>query len=129
MNQLTERDLQQHVPIAAWLLIAVGGLMVLLGAFVFVLLAGIGMVSGEAEAFAVLGITATAAGGLLALFGLPGIAAGYGLLRRKNWGRIVAIAIAAINLFSFPVGTVLGAYILFVLLQTSAERYFATPSA
>ena len=129
MNQLTERDLQQHVPIAAWLLIATSGLMVLIGAFVFVLLAGIGLVSGEAEAFAVLGITATAVGGCMALFGLPGIAAGYGLLRRKNWGRIVAIVIAALNLFSFPVGTVLGAYILFVLLQTSAEQYFATPGA
>jgi hypothetical protein len=125
MNQLTEKDLQQHVPIAAWLLIVTSGLMVLIGAFVFVLLAGIGLASGEGEAFAVLGVVATAVGGLLAALGLPGIAAGYGMLKRKNWGRIVGIIIAALNLFSFPVGTALGAYILFVLLQSSAEQYFA----
>jgi hypothetical protein len=31
------------------------------------------------------------------------------------------------SLFNFPVGTLIGAYTLFVLLQNSATAYFAAP--
>ena len=40
---------------------------------------------------------------------------GYGLLTRKPWGRTLAIVIAILSLFRFPVGTALGIYTLWVL--------------
>jgi hypothetical protein len=41
--------------------------------------------------------------------------AGYGLLNRKPWGRIVAIIAAILALLKFPLGTALGIYTLWVL--------------
>jgi hypothetical protein len=41
--------------------------------------------------------------------------AGYGLLNRRPWGRIVAIIASILALFKFPIGTALGIYTLWVL--------------
>src|SRR6476620_5355085 len=58
MNSLTVRDLEQHVPILGWLLIVGHALFLAIGVFVFVLLTGIGAVSGEEEAMAILTLAA-----------------------------------------------------------------------
>jgi type IV secretory pathway VirB2 component (pilin) len=44
------------------------------------------------------------------------IAAGYGLMERAQWGRIVAIVAAILSLLKFPFGTALGIWTLVVLL-------------
>jgi hypothetical protein len=41
--------------------------------------------------------------------------AGYGLLNRRPWGRVVAIIAAILALIKFPFGTALGIYTLWVL--------------
>jgi hypothetical protein len=43
------------------------------------------------------------------------LVAGYGLLNRRPWGRIVAIIAAILALIKFPLGTALGIYTLWVL--------------
>jgi hypothetical protein len=43
------------------------------------------------------------------------LVAGYGLLNRRPWGRIVAIIAAILALIKFPLGTALGVYTLWVL--------------
>jgi hypothetical protein len=43
------------------------------------------------------------------------LVAGYGLLNRRPWGRIVAIIAAVLALIKFPLGTALGIYTLWVL--------------
>jgi zinc-ribbon domain len=43
------------------------------------------------------------------------LAAGFGLLNRRPWGRIVAIIAAILALLKFPFGTALGIYTLWVL--------------
>jgi len=50
--------------------------------------------------------------------------AGFSLLKRKPWGRILAIIFAVFALFKFPFGTALGIYTLWVLApNTSAMEY------
>jgi hypothetical protein len=44
------------------------------------------------------------------------LVAGYGLLNRRPWGRIVAIIAAVLALLKFPIGTALGIYTLWVLV-------------
>ena len=44
------------------------------------------------------------------------IMAGYGLMERAPWGRIVAIIAAFVNLFKFPFGTALGIWSLVMLM-------------
>jgi len=65
----------------------------------------------------------------IALLSLPGILAGWGLLNYKPWARILAIVLSALNLLSVPIGTVIGAYGLWVLLNTETERLFLSPPA
>ena len=43
------------------------------------------------------------------------LVAGYGLLNRRPWGRIVAIIAGILALIKFPLGTALGIYTLWVL--------------
>lgn len=44
------------------------------------------------------------------------LAAGWGLMERAPWGRIVAIVAAFLSLLKFPIGTALGIWTLVVLL-------------
>ena len=122
---MNQRQLQLHVPVVGWLLIVGHAIFLLVGLFVFVLLTGIGIASGEREATAILGIVGTAVGLLLVVLSIPGLVAGAGLLARKSWARILAIVVSILGLVNFPIGTVIGAYTLFVLLQDTAAEYFA----
>lgn len=124
MDQISERDLRLHVNIVGWILIVSHTVFLLIGGFVFALLAGIGLLSMDAQAFGVLGVIGSVVGLFLALLALPGIAAGWGLLARQGWARILAIVVAGLGLFNFPVGTAIGVYTLWVLLQRSADAYF-----
>lgn len=128
MNQFDERELHQHVVIVAWLNIAVNALFLLLGLCAFLTFAGIGAIAasyGDPTALAVLSIIGTASLVFFAALTVPWLVAGYGLLRRARWGQILGIVLGFLSLFNFPVGTIIGAYTLFVLLQNSATAYFA----
>ena len=125
MNSLNQRQLQLQVPVVGWLLIVGHALFLLIGGFVFILLAGIGVASGEREAMAILGTVGTAVGLLLVVLGIPGLVAGAGLLARRSWARILAIVVGILGLVNFPIGTVIGVYTLCVLMQDAAAEYFA----
>lgn len=53
--------------------------------------------------------------------GIVGLGAAWGLLARRNWARTLLIVLALLVLLYFPIGTVLGAYTLWVLLPAGAE--------
>lgn len=125
MNQLKLQDLQLHIPIVGWLFIISSALMLALGIIAFFMLSSVGVVSGDAQAALILGTVGTWGGIFLLILSLPGFLAGYGLLKHKEWGRILAIVVAFLNLLNFPLGTLFGFYTLWVLLQTSANEYFS----
>ena len=52
---------------------------------------------------------------------LPGIAAGIGLLAKQKWAMIVALIIGCLNLFSFPFGTALGIYTIWVYSEDQRQ--------
>jgi hypothetical protein len=60
-----------------------------------------------------------------------GFFAGWGLLRREPWARMMTIVLAFLALFNIPFGTALGIYSLWVLLPAQSEREYeqATQSA
>ena len=123
-HNLDERELAQHVTILGWLLIVSNLVMAIIGGFVLFLLAGIGVLSGEFEAFAILSVVGIFVAGLLVVLALPGVLAGFGLLRRRSWGRILGIVVAFLSLLNFPLGTAIGVYGLWVLFQESAVSFF-----
>ncbi len=124
MNSLTHDQMRQHAQIVAWLNIAGAVIMLLIAAFLMILLPSIGAMSGDRDALGILAIVGVSVGGFMIVLALPGLLAGIGLLRRRNWGRILAIVVSFLNLLNFPIGTVIGAYSLWVLFQDTAAGYF-----
>lgn len=50
--------------------------------------------------------------------------AGWGLLERQPWARMLAIVLACFNLLHVPFGTALGIYTLWVLLPSRSEEEY-----
>ena len=53
-----------------------------------------------------------------------GLAAGWGLIQREPWARMLAIVMGVLNLVDMPFGTALGIYTLWVLLPAESEREY-----
>jgi hypothetical protein len=51
--------------------------------------------------------------------------AGWGLLERQPWARMLTIVLGALHLINVPFGTALGAYTLWVLLPAESEAEYA----
>ena len=80
--------------------------------------------SDAAIALPIIGLTGTALVLFMLLISLPGLIAGWGLLKFRPWARIVAIVLSAIHLINIPFGTIMGVYGLWVLLNNETERLF-----
>ena len=124
LEQLDHHELESHVRLLGLIHLISNGIFLVIGAFLFMLLTGIGVATGEREAMGFLTVVGTSLAGLMALLGLPGMLAGYGLLKRKSWARILAIVVGVLGLPNFPVGTAIGLYTIWVLFQKSATDYF-----
>ena len=55
---------------------------------------------------------------------LAGFLAGYGLLQREPWARILALILGFLSLFNVPFGTALGIYTLWVLLPAASDEEY-----
>jgi hypothetical protein len=121
--------MKQHVTIVGALHIGLGVLMFLAGIIVAVVLVGTGFLVAPAEggqqAFPILLGVGLGVGFLLVVLSIPGIAGGWGLLKFKSWARILIIILSIIDLLNVPIGTVVGGYSLWVLLQDETEKLFA----
>ncbi len=53
-----------------------------------------------------------------------GFVAGWGLLQREPWARILTLVLAFISLFNVPFGTAVGVYTMWVLLPGESEREY-----
>jgi hypothetical protein len=125
--------MQTHVKVLGVIYLAVGGLMLLGALFLLLTMGGVaGIVGASADpedaaiAIPVLGFAGTALALFLGVFALPSLVTGYGLINYKPWARIVGIILSAISLINIPIGTIIGAYGLWVLLNKDTERLFST---
>jgi hypothetical protein len=125
MNKTQYQNIDQHVTIVGWLMIASHIIGLMVAAFVFFLLTGTGIASGDPDAAVILPIIGTAVSGFIVLLSIPGLAAGWGLLKRKSWARLLGVIIGFLNLMNFPLGTAVGVYTIWTLLQDGAADYFA----
>ena len=72
----------------------------------------------------------TVVGWLILAKAAAGFIAGWGLLQREEWARIVALVVGFVALLNVPIGTALGIYTLWVLLPTrSDDEYKALAQA
>lgn len=123
--------MQTHVKVLGVLYLALSAGFLLLAFFLLVVMGGTAGIVGAAAdaedaaiAIPVLGIAGTALAIFLVTFAIPGLLTGYGILNYKPWARILGIVLSALNLINIPLGTILGAYGLWVLLNSETERLF-----
>ena len=121
--------MQTHVKVLGVVYLAVGACMLILAVFLFLTMGSVaGIVGATAEpqdaaiAIPVLGLAGTALAAMLGIFALPSLITGYGLVTFKSW--IVGIVLSAVSLINIPIGTIVGAYGLWVLLNKETERLF-----
>jgi hypothetical protein len=119
-----ERNLETHVKLVGWLHIALGIMGLCVASIAFIAIAGGGLISGDAQAMAVTGVVATVVAVLLGLLSLPGIIAGFGLLRYQQWARYLTLVISFVHIFNVPIGTLIGGYSIWVLLQDKVTVLF-----
>jgi len=67
----------------------------------------------------------SAIGTFIILKAAVGFAAGWGLLRRESWARLLTVVLSFFALLNIPLGTALGIYSLWVLLPAESERDYA----
>lgn len=128
-----------HVKVLGVLYILVSALSLFAALFLMLAVsAATGIVASAADpqdaaiALPIIGISGTALVVFLLLLSAPGLITGIGLLKYRPWARILGIALSAINLIHIPIGTALGIYGLWVLLNKDTEGMFKTgivPSA
>jgi hypothetical protein len=83
---------------------------------------------GAAIAVPIIGLTGIGLVSFILLTSIPGLIAGWGLLKFRPWARILGIVVSIFALFAIPIGTIIGVYGLWVLLNKDTERLFAAQS-
>lgn len=74
---------------------------------------------------AIIGLFAVGFGMLVTLIlAFANLAVGIGLWQLREWGRWGAIVLAVISLLGFPIWTIIGALIIFYLLQPEPKEAF-----
>ena len=114
--------MREHVTVVGALHIGLGALGVVLAIIAFVVLAGIGVLSGDRDALPVLTLIATISAGFLAVISVPDIIGGIGLIKRQSWARILVLILSVLKLVNFPLGTIVGVYSIWVLMKDEAAE-------
>ncbi|NIM57863.1 MAG: hypothetical protein GTO16_02825 [Candidatus Aminicenantes bacterium] len=119
--------MDKHVDVISILWIVSGSLGILLAIFLFWLLWGITFIPNmEYEATYILRLVATWVSIFLAVFSAPEVIGGIGLLKRREWGRILVLVVSFFNLINFPLGTALGVYSFIILLKEETVKLFTS---
>ena len=126
--------METHVKVVAILYMVMGALN-LCAALLFGLGLGIAQIalgmSGDPDAGLAMPIVGLAGGALvlfLLILSIPPIIVGVGLMRHREWARISGIIIAALLIFHFPIGTAVGIYGLWALLNGETARLMGEES-
>ena len=117
-------DTKQHLTVVAALNIGLGALGLVLGIIAFVVLAGIGLLltPEDPNAAPVLVIIAVIAAGFFFITSVPDIIGGIGLVKRQSWARILVLILSVLKLINIPLGTIVGVYSIWVLMQDEAVQ-------
>ena len=124
LNALKSVEMERHINIVAAIQLGFSILGIIIGIFVYILLFVIGGFVDESQAQTVIFIIAKIAFGFIIILSLPGIIAGIGLLKRKEWARVLSLILGVIDLINFPLGTAIGIYTIWAMVQPEVIQQF-----
>jgi hypothetical protein len=121
--------MEKHLKLLAVLYIVYGSLHILAGIAGWAMIRWLGlfphMVSGHmVGVMALTNIIAVVVLMFIFLIAVVSVLGGIGLLHAKRWSRIVVLVVSFLNLIHVPIGTALGAYGIWVLMNDETDRLF-----
>jgi hypothetical protein len=124
MSDLTR--IEQHITLVGVFHIVYHALHFLGSLAFFALMAFVGFVVEDPGVARLVWWIGLAVGTFLGILSVPGIIGGIWLLRRREWARILTMVVGALGLINIPLGTALGVYTFWVLIQDEAIEAFKT---
>lgn len=121
---MQRQEMEQHLKIVGWLHIVNGGLAVVIALCVAALMTGAGALAAAEEGagiFALLAGIGWFIAAFVGLLALPSIIGGWGILNYRPWSRVLVLIVSVLNVMNFPVGTLIGGYSLWVLLNDESR--------
>lgn len=116
--------MRDHIRILGWLYIVLNLLGLVIAGLVFTAFIAGGALMGELGAAVLSSAIGAFIGTMVLVLSAPGLVAGWGLLNRKRWARLLTIVLGFLNIANVPFGTLLGAYTLYVLMSDESRIYF-----
>lgn len=116
--------MERHINVVASLQIGLSVLGIIVGVLGFIVLKVTGGFVDEIQAREIMGIVANVIIIFFIVLSIPGIIAGVGLFKRKEWARILTLIISVLHLFNFPLGTAVGVYSIWALVQPEIAEKF-----
>ena len=114
-----------HVNVIAilWIISGIFGLFLAFG--ILIVFLGVSFIPDMGyEAPVILRIIGIWGSIFIAVLAAPEIIGGIGLMKKKEWGRILTLVVSFLNLIWFPFWTALGVYSIVVLLKDETVQLF-----
>jgi hypothetical protein len=119
--------MEKHVTLVAAFKMGMGILGFLGAIVVVVVVPWAGRFTGDPDVMDLLNFIGKIVGVIVMGIALMSLIAGIGLLSRKPWARVLTLLLAVLDLLAIPFGTVLGIYVIWVMLQDDTVALF-TPA-
>jgi len=117
--------MKKHVTIVGALQIGFSSLWLILAVVLFFIFNFARSQVGDDEtALKVLGFLSISLPLFIGVLSLLGLVSGIALLSYKGWGRIITIIVSALGCFNIPIGTLVGVYSIWVLMQDDTVKLF-----
>lgn len=113
----------KHITVLSILYIGSGALLILAACLAALFLIGGGIAGHGVPLAAFLLMLAI---GFLAVLPILSIVGGWGLRQRKPWARNLVLVLGFLSLLNVPLGTALGMYTIWLLMQEEADTYFGS---
>jgi hypothetical protein len=124
--------MEKHITFVGALQIGYNAFGILAAMFVFLFIVGGGLIGGlvsdEEVVIPITFLVGTAISMWLVVISVPGIVGGIGVLRRHSWARYLVLVLSVLDLFNVPIGTAIGAYSIWALVQDETAKLFASKS-
>ena len=116
--------MQKHIQLLGIIYIAYHAIGLVFAWVAWGILSGSGFMSGDPQAAGILTLIGTFVAGLVLALSVPGIIGGVGILKGWWWSRYLVLVLGLFNLVHVPLGTILGVYTFWVLMQKESIAYF-----
>ncbi len=109
--------MEKHINVVAALQIGLSIFNLLIAFLIFTVLKLVGGFVDDTNGATILSLIADILAIVFIIISVPGILAGMGLYKRKEWARVLTLVLSVIEIFNFPFGTAIGIYSIWALIQ------------